>query len=56
MRRPCAGGGRLTLERQLASVWEGLLATGAAECPVCGDRMEAIPQGARCQSCASELA
>lgn len=50
------GGGRLTLEQRLDSVWEGLRAGGAAECPVCGGRMEAHGDGtARCLGCGSEL-
>lgn len=49
-----SGGGRLTLEQKLASVWEGLRADGAAECPVCGGRMEGL-EHARCNSCGSEL-
>ena len=48
------GGGRLTLEQRLDSVWEGLRAVGAAECPVCGGRMEGL-EHARCTSCGSEL-
>jgi hypothetical protein len=48
------GGGRLTLEQRLDSVWEGLRADGAAECPVCGGRMEGL-DFARCTSCGSEL-
>jgi hypothetical protein len=48
------GGSRLTLERKLDSVWEGLRAGGAAECPVCGGRMEGL-EFARCTSCGSEL-
>jgi hypothetical protein len=49
-----ADGGRLTLEQRLDSVWEGLRAGGAAECPVCGGRMEGFEIG-RCRSCGSEL-
>lgn len=43
VRRPSesSGGGRLTLEQRLDSVWEGLHAGGAAECPVCHGRMAA---------------
>jgi hypothetical protein len=48
------GGGRLTLEQRLDSVWEGLRADGAAECPVCRGRMEGSAP-ARCQDCGSEL-
>jgi len=48
------GGGRLTLEQRLDSVWEGLRADGAAECPVCHGRMEG-PGPARCHDCGSTL-
>jgi DNA-directed RNA polymerase subunit RPC12/RpoP len=54
-------GGRLTLERRLESVWEGLAATDEAECPVCRGRMTR-PAGApaaepaRCDDCGSTLA
>jgi hypothetical protein len=48
------GGGRLTLEQRLDSVWEGLRAGGAAECPVCHGRMEGAGPG-RCRDCGSEL-
>jgi hypothetical protein len=47
-------GSRLTLERRLASVWEGLQAVGAAECPVCHGRMEGV-ELARCGDCGSQL-
>ena len=50
-------GCRLTLGRKLDSVWEGLRADGAAECPVCGDRISAAGarHAARCGSCHSQL-
>ena len=48
------GGDRLTLEQRLDSVWEGLRADGAAECPVCHGRM-AGPGPASCDDCGSEL-
>jgi hypothetical protein len=51
-----SGGGRLTLEQQLDSVWEGLHADGAAECPMCRGEMAAVPGGGRCKSCATRLA
>ena len=51
-----AGGGRLTLEQRLDGVWEGLLAAGAAECPLCTERMGVRQDGvAECRSCASTL-
>ncbi len=49
------GGGRLTLEQRLDSVWEGLRADGVAECPVCHGRMEGSGP-IRCRDCGSELA
>ena len=59
VRRPfdSSGGGRLTLEQRLDSVWEGLHAGGAAECPVCRGRMrQAAGDGpAGCQDCGSAL-
>lgn len=52
--RERSNGGRLTLEQRLDSVWEGLLAGGAAECPVCHGAMERSTPG-RCGDCGSEL-
>src|SRR2546430_15912989 len=40
-------GGGLTLAMKVANVWEGLLATGVAACPVCGDRIESAAGGGR---------
>lgn len=48
------GSDRLTLELRLDSVWEGLRAEGAAECPVCRGRMEGTGP-AHCADCGSEL-
>ena len=49
-------GGRLTLEARLDSVWEGLRADGAAECPVCHAHMTGTVSGtARCGGCGSSL-
>ena len=50
-----SGGGRLTLEQRLDSVWEGLRAAGAADCPVCGGGMEPSPAGDRCSGCGAAL-
>jgi hypothetical protein len=55
------GGGRLTLERRLESVWEGLTAAGEAECPLCRGRMTrpagaAATEPAHCGDCGSTLA
>jgi hypothetical protein len=44
-------GGRLTLEQRLDSVWEGLRAGGAAECPVCHRQMESQS----CAGCGSRI-
>jgi len=55
-RSNCSDGGRLTLEQRLDSVWEGLHAAGAAECPVCAHRMEATGDGmGLCGSCGTTL-
>jgi hypothetical protein len=53
-----SGGSRLTLGQQLDSVWEGLHAGGAAECPVCHGRMTAgaAANEAACGDCGSRLA
>ena len=51
-----SGGGRLTLEQVLDSVWEGLHADGAAECPVCRARMERTAAGGACVGCGASLA
>jgi hypothetical protein len=51
-----SGGGRLTLEQLLDSVWEGLHADGAAECPVCRGRIARTPAGGACADCGSSLA
>ena len=50
-------GGGLTLGRKLDSVWEGLRADGAAECPVCHGTMAAGARGhaPRCGSCSTQL-
>jgi hypothetical protein len=54
-------GGEPTLDEVLASVWEGLTAHRASECPVCAGEMapeygaQALPVGGRCRSCDSAL-
>jgi tRNA(Ile2) C34 agmatinyltransferase TiaS len=48
-------GGRLTLEQRLDRVWEGLLAAGAAECPLCGGDMERSGAAGRCGDCGSTI-
>ena len=55
-RRPqCSDGGRLTLEQSLTSVWEGLLAVGAAECVVCGARMSRHGDVGVCGGCGTQI-
>jgi hypothetical protein len=57
-RRPggaCSDGDRLTLEERISSVWEGLVAAGAGECPVCRSRMEWIADHGRCSICGTRL-
>ena len=44
--------GSVTLEDSILAVWEGLVAEGRAECPVCGDSISA--EGG-CAGCGSEL-
>ena len=53
--RQDSDGGRLTLDQRLASVWEGLLAAGAAECPLCGGSLRHKGAAARCGGCGSSL-
>ena len=50
-----SGGGGLTLEQVLESVWEGLHADGAAECPLCHARMIRTVAGGSCGDCGSTL-
>lgn len=55
-RSPDSSGGRgLTLEERLDSVWEGLRADGAAECPICHGRMVAGAPVCCCGACGSRL-
>jgi hypothetical protein len=49
-------GSRLTLEEKLSGVWEGLLAAGVVDCPVCGGRMERDGEAGRCEDCETTLA
>ena len=53
--RRAHGGGRLTLEQRLDCVWEGLLAAGAAECPLCSSAMHRAGDTASCGSCGTTL-
>jgi len=52
---PCSDGSRLTLEQSLASVWEGLLAVGAADCLVCGAQMERRDGSGVCHGCGTRI-
>jgi hypothetical protein len=52
---PVSGGRRLTLDERISRVWEGILATGAVDCPVCRGRMERMGDSARCLTCNSVL-
>ena len=52
---PRSGGDRLTLEAHLESIWEGLLAVGVAECPVCVGVLDAKQEHAACRACGSTL-
>lgn len=47
--------GDLTLEQRISGVWEGLLRTGTADCPVCRGTMERVGQSGRCLRCGSVL-
>jgi len=51
----CTDGSRLTLEQSLASVWEGLLAVGAADCLVCGAQMERRGAAGVCGGCGTKI-
>jgi hypothetical protein len=54
-RAQCTDGSRLTLEQSLASVWEGLLTVGAADCLVCGSQMERRGATGVCGSCGTKV-
>jgi tRNA(Ile2) C34 agmatinyltransferase TiaS len=43
----------LTLEERISNVWEGLLRTGTADCPVCRGPMERAGNGGHCRRCGS---
>jgi hypothetical protein len=53
-RRRFAGSG-LTLGERTSNVWEGLVATGTADCPVCSGPMERAGQSGHCLRCGSVL-
>jgi len=54
-RSQCTDGGGLTLEETLSSVWEGLLAVGAADCFVCGARMQRHGTAGQCSGCGTRI-
>ena len=55
-RRPqCTDGSRATLEQTLERAWEGLLAVGAADCIVCGARMQRHGASGECGSCGTTI-
>jgi tRNA(Ile2) C34 agmatinyltransferase TiaS len=47
--------GDLTLEQRISGVWEGLLRTGTAACPVCRGPMERAGDSGHCLHCGSIL-
>jgi hypothetical protein len=53
-RRRFAGSG-LTLGERISGVWEGLLRTGTADCPVCRGPMERAGDSGHCLRCGSIL-
>jgi hypothetical protein len=54
-RSQCTDGGRLTLGQSLTSVWEGLLAVGAAVCPLCGGRVTRAGDAGACGGCGTTI-
>ena len=50
-----------TLDELITATWSEIRRQRAVECPVCGEEMspqygaQALPIGARCRSCATEL-
>ncbi len=53
-RRP-PGGEWPTLGDVVTGAWEGLLAAGSADCPLCGQQMEMREGAGRCKGCGSIL-
>jgi hypothetical protein len=49
------GRARLTLGERMSDVWEGLVTTGTADCPVCRGPMERAGQSGHCLRCGSIL-
>jgi hypothetical protein len=52
---PVSGGRKLTLDERISRVWEGILAAGTADCPVCRGPMERMGNGGCCLRCNSTL-
>ena len=52
--RGCTGG-RRTLEATVSGAWEGILAAGTADCPLCRGRMERHGDAGRCTACGTSL-
>jgi hypothetical protein len=48
-------GRELTLGERMSGVWEGLLRTGTADCPVCRGPMERAGDSGHCLRCGSIL-
>jgi hypothetical protein len=53
--RSACQGGSLTLGERMSDVWEGLLRSGTADCPVCRGPMERAGQSGHCLRCGSVL-
>jgi hypothetical protein len=52
---PVSGGPGLTLDERISRVWEGLVSTGTADCPVCRGPMERVGHSGHCLRCGSIL-
>ena len=53
--RSPSGPSDLTLGERMSGVWEGLLRTGTADCPVCRGPMERAGDRGHCLRCGSVL-
>jgi hypothetical protein len=53
--RSPSGRARLTLGERMSNVWEGLVETGTADCPVCRGPMERAGESGHCLGCGSIL-
>jgi hypothetical protein len=56
LRERLAGGGRPTLGQELERAWEGLLAAGVADCPMCSGEMRRDGEDGTCASCGTVIA